>query len=290
MPKKILLVVNPISGNTDKSQLIEQLKNGLTENHELFIYETSGKNDLKELTSVYEKFLPKRVISAGGDGTIKLIAEALKDEIFSLGILPAGSSNGLATDLDLPLNNMKEAIQIALGNQTKDIDILSIDGQLGLHISDLGVNAELIEKYSANFIRGQFGYALSSIPTLIDSNYPYEFTIEADGNTRKVEAIMVAIANSQKFGTGATVNPSGKIDDGLFEVLIFKKLSLFELLKTLGEEVNLSKDFVEVIATKQAKITCKEPVSFQIDGEACGKKTEIKVTMLSKKLTIAVAT
>ena len=288
MPKKILLVVNPISGDRDKSELIRQVKTALTESTELTIYYTTGKNDSSEIKTEFEQINPDRILVAGGDGTIKLIAEALKDKKYSLGILPAGSSNGLATDLQLPTNNMQEAIEIAIGDKTNSIDALRINDQLSLHISDLGVNAELIERYSDTLIRGKFGYALNTIPTLIDSDYPYNFTIEANNETLEVEAIMIAFANSQQFGTGAVINPSGKIDDGVFEVLIFKKLDVFEMLKTLQKEVQLSSDFVEVIRTKNVKVTCSKPVSFQIDGEVCGKMTEVVVDILPKHLTIAV--
>lgn len=288
MPKKILLVVNPISGDINKDDLIEQVKASTLVDQELLVFKTTGESDGEKIVAEYNKFGPDRILVAGGDGTIKLIAEALKNDEFSLGILPAGSSNGLATDLNLPIDDIEAAIQIALGEETKSIDALRINDQLSLHISDLGVNAELIEKYSENLIRGKFGYALNSIPTLIDSNYPFQFTIEANNKKTTVEAVMLAFANSQQFGTGALVNPNGKMDDGLFEILIFKKLDVFEIFKTLRQEVELNSEFVEVIATKHAKVTCSNPVSFQIDGEPCGKLTEVEVDILPNSLTIAV--
>lgn len=288
MPKKILMVVNPISGDRDKSELIQLMKSTISDKQQLAIYQTTGKDDLQQIKKEFDRLQPDRIVVAGGDGTIKLIAEALKDNKYSVGVLAAGSSNGLATDLQLPLYDMDAAIQIALGEKTRSIDALYINNQLGLHISDLGINAELIERYTDNLIRGKFGYALNTIPTLIDSDFPYQFTIEANNEVRKVEAVMIAFANSNKFGTGAVVNPDGKIDDGVFEVLIFKKLDIFEILKTLQKEVNLSSDFVEVISTKHVKVSCLSAVSFQIDGETCGKMTEVEVNILPNSLTIAV--
>ena len=288
MPNKILLVVNPISGDKNKDELIEQVKGSISTNQELLVFKTTGENDGEKVLSEFKQFKPDRILVAGGDGTVKLIAEALKSYNFSLGILPAGSSNGLATDLKLPVDDMQEAISIALGEETKSMDALCINDQWSLHISDLGVNAELIEKYSENLIRGKFGYALNSIPTLIDSDYPYQFTIEANNKKTTVEAVMLAFANSQQFGTGAMVNPGGKIDDGLFEILIFKKLDVFEIFKTLRKEAQLDTEFVEVITTKHAKVTCPSPVSFQIDGEPCGKMKEVEVDILPNSLTIAV--
>jgi diacylglycerol kinase family enzyme len=81
----------------------------------------------------------------GGDGTIKLVAQLIHNKI-PIGILPAGSSNGLATDLDLPID-INRALEIAIGNNIKCIDTLNINDQMGLHISDMGMNAELIKGY-----------------------------------------------------------------------------------------------------------------------------------------------
>jgi len=129
---------------------------------------------------------------------------------------------------------------------------------------------------------------IQSIPTLIQSEYPYEFTIETDKVTTEAKAVLLGIANANKYGTGANVNPQGVPNDGVFEILIFKKLSLGEILKTLRNETDLDPDFVEIIPAKKAKVTSKKPVAFQIDGEYIGKVTEIDIKILPEKLRIAI--
>ena len=97
MKKNILLVVNPISGDVDKSELIDATTLfAIKENLNLFVYTTSGDDDISKIKALYEKHKPQRIIIAGGDGTIKMVAEATEDQDVILGILPAGSSNGLA--------------------------------------------------------------------------------------------------------------------------------------------------------------------------------------------------
>ncbi|MGM1056715.1 MAG: diacylglycerol/lipid kinase family protein [Bacteroidota bacterium] len=286
--KKVLLVVNPISGALDKFELIKKIElevKGI--DADLKIFQTTGEDDLLNLEKRIQELKPCRIIIAGGDGTIKLTAEALKERDIAVGIIPAGSANGLATNLHLPVNIEKQ-IKIALSDTFKKIDIILIDDEYCLHMADFGINAELIGKYSESNIRGKLGYILNSIPTLLESEYPFEFEIEVNNQTFKKEGILLAIANANSYGTGANVNPKGKIDDGYFEILIFKHFDIFKILKTLRNEVDYDPEFMETISTKEAIISCTSPVAFQIDGEYLGRKESIRAKMLSTKLSVAV--
>lgn len=285
--KNVLLVVNPISGAMDKADLIEEIKKEVViRKASLFVYETSGKEDVFKLKSRIEELKPCRIIIAGGDGTIKLVAESLNNNDIPIGIIPAGSANGLAYNLQLP-DTMAEQITTAFEDTFIYMDIIEIDGEYCLHMSDFGVNAELISRYEKSKIRGKWGYLLQSLPTLVSSEYPFKFTVETNNSTFETEGILLAIANASSYGTGAKVNPHGKMNDGSFEILIYKEFDFIEILKTLRNEVDLDPEIVEVISAKEAKITCKIPVSFQIDGEYLGKRSSVKARILPKKLKIA---
>jgi len=285
--KTVLLVVNPISGDLDKSHLLDQVKTEIIDiNANLIVFYTKGENDVKELSQTIGKINPCRIICAGGDGTIKLVAEALRSRKIPLGIIPAGSANGLATNLDLP-ENINDQIKTALGDEVNTIDIIMIDDEVCLHMSDFGLNAELIRNYQRSTVRGKIGYLLQSIPTLVESEYPFQFVIEANGKILKTEGILVAIANARSYGTGATVNPKGKIDDGKFEILIFKNFDVIEILKTLRNEVELDPEFMETIQTTEARISCTKPVAFQIDGEYLGERQNVNIKIKARDLILA---
>lgn len=285
---QILLVVNPISGDIDKSKLIEAVKAEInTKNYSLEIYQTSGDDDQAGIEKMILEFQPERILVAGGDGTILLVAEVLKNHNIPIGILPAGSSNGLALNLNLPAN-LKDQLEVALGETFFKMDILQINDRLCLHIADLGINAELIRNFQNSNIRGRLGYLLHTIPTLIKCEYPFEFEIDANGKEFIQEGVLLAIANAKKFGTGANINPIGKLDDGLFELVIFKTLNFVEIFKTLSEQYILDPEFAEIISTTNARIRCKTPVSFQIDGEYIGETQNVVVSIAPKKLEIAV--
>ncbi|GGZ51393.1 diacylglycerol/lipid kinase family protein [Mesonia mobilis] len=284
---QFLFIINPISGNEDKSHLLRMVKAELKTDDKLTIFKTTGENDTEKIQQQLKKENFDRVLVAGGDGTIKLAAEAMGENALPIGILPAGSANGLASDLDLP-EQPKKFIPIALYGKTRKIDAININDELGLHISDFGLNAELIKEYESSSLRGKLGYAINSITTLFQSKGPYEFEISTEKESFTKKGIMLALANSKKFGTGAVVNPKGKIDDGIFEVLLFKKLDLFEILKTLNEGKELSSDFVESFPVKEVKIKTQQKVDFQIDGEYCKAISEVNAKILPNKLEIAV--
>lgn len=286
--KNALLVVNPISGGIDKAEIIDFLEKQFErEQQELSIYYTSGKNDEQQLQGIIHEMQPERVLVIGGDGTIKLLAGVLKETSIPIGLFPAGSANGLAENLDLPLD-LKELAEVAMGNNFLELDCIEVNEEVCLHISDIGLNAELVKNYEEGKIRGKLGYFLQSIPALIKSDFPFHFSITIEGEVHYREGFLLAIANAQKYGTGATINPIGKLDDGRFEILVFKKFDIPQILKTFREEVELSEDFLEIFPAREATIECEKELPFQIDGEYLGQVKKVVARISPMKVRIAV--
>ncbi|HSP11386.1 MAG TPA: YegS/Rv2252/BmrU family lipid kinase [Salegentibacter sp.] len=287
--KQLLFIVNPIAGNLNKDQLIAEVKkNTAVKGYGIELYQTCGNDDAAKIKALIKKTSPTRVIVAGGDGTIKMVAEALTEFDLPLGIIPAGSANGLAFNLNLTTLSINRQIEVALGENFNELDILDINGEYCLHMSDFGINAELIKNYESAKIHGKFGYLLQSIPTLIQSKYPFEFKITTEKESYTKKGILLAFANFKKYGTGANINPHGKPDDGIFEIIVFKEFDILEIIKTLRNEDDLDPKFAEIIPASRAKVTCTTPVAFQMDGEYIGELEEIDVKIIRKKLKIAV--
>ena len=288
MKKKALLVLNPISGDVDKTDLRAAVETfAKTNDVSLEVYETCGEEDEKKIKKAFENCKPQRVIVVGGDGTVKMAADALEGEDVIIGLIPAGSANGLSVDLGFP-TTVDEQVEIAFGDFTTDIDMICINNLKSLHLSDIGLNAELIRNYENSSIRGKLGYALQAVTTLTSSESPFVAKINANGETINSESKMIVIANSKKYGTGVTINPMGKMNDGKFEIVIIKNLDLLVFGKIVSGNMPLDTGDVEIISTDAATIETDVPVHFQIDGEYCGEETKLDIRILKRELKLAV--
>lgn len=288
MKKNIIIVVNPVSGAVEKKEIVDStLLFAKNENLESILYETLGTKDVENIKNLYNIHKPERIIIIGGDGTIRMVAEAIAKEDVILGIIPAGSANGFALDLDLQLT-LEKNLEVAFLHQFMEVDIITINGKISIHLSDLGLNAELIKNYEQGEIHGKWGYALNTITTLFDSGEPFTAKVKANNETFGYVARMIVIANAKKYGTGVVINPNGVMNDGKFELVILKNFDLIIFGQIISGNMPSDPDDVEIISTDKATIELDAPVSFQIDGEYCGTETKLDIKILHKQLKVAV--
>ena len=285
---KYILVVNPISGDVDKTEIIEKIALFAIDNNiELILFETTGSDDMSTLQQLYFAHIPDRILIVGGDGTIKFAAEALEHVDVIFGIIPAGSANGLAADLGLP-NTVEENLAIVSGNNFMDMDMICINGIKSIHLADLGLNASLVRNYENSDVRGKLGYALQIVTTLSELGDPFSAQIIVNNKIIDCEATMIVIANCQKYGTGVTINPNGKMNDGKFEIVLLKNLDLIVFTKIVTGNIPENSDDVHIISTDAATITINMPVSFQIDGEYIGEETKLEIKILPAQMKITI--
>jgi diacylglycerol kinase (ATP) len=286
--RKVLLVVNPISGDLDKNEIFDAVINRTNEEGiDLRIYTTTGNEDDQIIREMVENLKPERVIAAGGDGTISLVAQAVHGQNVILGIIPAGSANGLSVDFDIPAN-LEEAVNIAFGENQIGIDAVSINGEISLHLSDIGLNALLVKNYENGETRGKLGYAREMLKTLSEHEN-FNVRITTNDESFETEALIVIIANAQKYGTGISINPQGNMSDGMYELVIAKRLDFIETAKILTGNTDLNPEIMKIISVENAVIECLDKeVYFQIDGEYKGQVKKLETHILKNYITVAV--
>lgn len=288
---EILFVINPISGGIDKTGL----KNEITaccRNVSLYfnIIETTGNEDERHIAKEIENLKPNTVVACGGDGTINLIAHLLLGKGINLGIIPLGSANGLARELLIP-KNIKAAVDIIKTRNIIALDVLRINGQyLSLHLSDVGFNAKLIRNFDEGGSRGKLAYATHFFKLLF-KRAPRKYTFIHHGRRFKRRAEMVVFANASKYGTGAVVNPDGRVDDGKFEVCIFKPYPWYAIFRLAFDFFTggvKRSPYVKIFPTNAIIVQSRKPVLLQVDGEVIGDFTEVEVTMDKEQLPVIV--
>src|SRR5687768_619114 len=153
---KILFVVNPSAGKKSTKKnwetIIREYFKSLEHTIELFLL--TGKNDAVSLQYWIDKFKPDRVVAVGGDGTVSFVARQLLSSPIAMGILPAGSANGMARELQIPAAP-QGAMDVIVNGDIKCSDLICInDKHICLHLSDLGINAQLIKYFEEGNMRG----------------------------------------------------------------------------------------------------------------------------------------
>ncbi|ELR69800.1 diacylglycerol kinase catalytic domain protein [Fulvivirga imtechensis AK7] len=289
---KILFVINPISGGRDKTGLHQEIYSFCKNNHlQGEIMETTGKNDFDRIHKKMEQVAPDTVVACGGDGTINMVAQALLKKSITLGIIPLGSANGLAAELLIP-RDIKKALDIIKENNVLPIDIVQINGKyISLHLSDVGFNAKLIKHFDQGRVRGKLGYLTHFFKTLHKKS-PRRYTFNLKGNKFRRRAEMVVFANASRYGTGAVVNPEGIINDGKFEVCIFKPYpwyAIFRLTFDFFTGRMKKSPYVKIFSTTEITVKAHKAVPLQIDGEVIGDFKTVYVKMLQKQLPVIVS-
>lgn len=276
----LLFVINPIAGGTEKKDWETAIREFFKESdYTTEFYIQTGENDKPSIQHHIERFQPATVVAIGGDGTVKMVAEIIKESPITLGIIPAGSANGLARELGIPVD-VNEAVKIISEGHTRKLDAIRInEEELCFHLGDIGLNALLVKYFESSKKRGLWGYGQSLLKMLWNKR-KMRVAITTDNVQVKRKAYMVVLANAEKYGTGAVINPNGDISDGAFEVVVVRKLHVVEIIKAVMARKYFHPDRIEVFRTKNAELQFQQKYPFQIDGEYRGKIASLQARIL----------
>ena len=282
----LLFVINPCSGvgciNWEE-QIIACLSSIQHQLTFFYLTKTTQYNNLREEISTVQ---PNIVIAVGGDGTIRFVASCLLDKNIPLGIIPAGSANGLALELGITLD-LAHSIEIILKGFRKTIHAIEINHQLCIHLSDIGLNAHAIRKFEMQQQRGLWGYFLASLKVLWKKS-KFKAILAFNDQIVSTKAELIVIANSTRYGTGAIINPIGVLDDTKFEIIVVKIFSFFEIFKMIFSHASFDPEKTVVYQTSSIIIKTNKKVPFQIDGEYLGKVTELTATIIPNAISVIV--
>ncbi len=286
----LLFVINPISGDIEKSEIIAEIENFcIAHKFNLAFFETSGDHDLARLKENLASNSYDVILAVGGDGTVHLVGSALIHSQLPMGIIPMGSGNGLSKDLGIPQDTL-DALHVLLNNNVRVIDTLAVNNYYCVHLTDLGFNALVVKLFSEGGKRGPGGYALVAMQQYL-SYEPKSFRIQTDSESFSGQAFMVTVTNANAYGSNAAINPTGIIDDGKFEICLiepFPKTAGLELLYQLYNKTIGSSIYSKIIRCQHATIFNRENDVTHIDGEPINLGEKIDIKILPKSLRILV--
>jgi len=280
----ILTVINPISGDRDKTEFRNHIESRFREEgYELETVLTEGKDDRTNIEKRIEQISPDCILSVGGDGTFTLVAHANRGKDIPIGIIPMGSSNGLASELNIP-SNPNDALECFLRmDSVKSLDAIKFnDSKYFLHLGDVGLNAKVVEGFEEDQSRGLGTYAKHFIKTLSKIS-PFRTEVKSDGQTfYEGEVIMVGIGNGRRFGSGVLLNDIGNPFDGRFEIVIIESLTIGTFidkgLSTINESISTGEGIIQK-SCESAEIRFGHPQTLQLDGEIVGDYSELNFSI-----------
>jgi YegS/Rv2252/BmrU family lipid kinase len=170
------------------------------------------------------------VVAAGGDGTTSIVATELLGSETVLGILPTGSVMDIGRSLGIPRELDAAADTIATG-VVRRVDVGEVRGRTFFEGASVGMNATMFEA-ADSFGRGDWTATVRTIRVALRYR-PARMQIDLDTGQVETRALMVVVANGPYIGAGMTVAPGARLDDGRFDVRIFRHLSKTKLIRHL---------------------------------------------------------
>lgn len=233
---------------------------------------------------------PDSIIACGGDGTINEVASCLINTQIVLGIIPVGSGNGLASNLQIP-KDISKAIAVLKKNKRGVIDVGKINNKYFFSNMGLGIDSLVIHKYELNKKRTLAAYISAFLQASAEYK-PAKRVLEFNNLKVETEPFLLFISNSNIMGYRMSLTPSASLSDGLLDLLIVPKCNFFDKLK-LGILVVLNKpDLFKkaqryLIENLKIKASEKTTIELQIDGEYFKLDTnEINVSILPNCLNV----
>jgi YegS/Rv2252/BmrU family lipid kinase len=290
-PKRVILyIINPISGIGKKKNIEELIRDNTdASSFEYKVKFTKGPGHGTELAKEAVASGVDVVVAIGGDGTVNEIGQALVGSTTALGIIPTGSGNGLARHLKIPFE-FKKAIEVINRCKIRKIDTATINDQIFLSIAGVGYDAFVAKKFADAPKRGFFTYF--RIASNEYSQYiPKKYILEVDGKIIKRKALTITFANSNQFGNNTSIDPHAKLDDGLIDVCIVRRIPLMLVplyLPALFFKTFHKTQYIEIIRAKKAVVTRKKGKTIQLDGDPSqtGKVLEMRVNPLSLNIIV----
>lgn len=219
---RLTLVINPISGTVSKKGVAEKVSRRLADmGFDVDVQLTRAPGHATQIAREAAARGDYGVIACGGDGTVNEVACGLIGSSTALGILPAGSGNGLARHVGIP-TDIYRSLRVIAENCVERCDCGMVNGHPFFCTFGVGFDAAVSHRFSLQHRRGLTTYITSAIDEFIQY-HPQKYRIIAGDTVITEEAFLVVVCNASQYGNNAFVAPSASIRDGLLDVTVVHK-------------------------------------------------------------------
>ena len=278
--KRMKLIVNPISGTASTDGLPQRISEALAAaDIAVTVAATTCRGDATRLAQMAKEEGFDAVLACGGDGTVNETARALRGTGMPMGSIPAGSGNGLARHLGIPIDPLQSLSVITAGH-IDDCDYGTVNSNPFFCTFGVGYDAAVSDRFAASGHRGKISYIRSAIEEFVRFKHE-RYTLHVDGRVITDDAFLVAVCNASQYGNNAYIAPQASLTDGLLDIILIRKASIIQtamLGLDLMTGLIASNRLIDTLRVSEAVIERAEPGPAHIDGEPVrlGERLEVK--------------
>jgi YegS/Rv2252/BmrU family lipid kinase len=255
---------------------------------------TEGPGHATELARAAVGAGAEVVVAVGGDGTMNEVAQGVVHTPAALALVPCGSGNGLALHLGLPLSPLAAlTLATGAGGRIAAVDTGEADGRPIFNAMGLGLDAEVSARFNRLTRRGLPAYVRTAWRAWREVR-PQRVTVTGGGRTETLDALLVAVANSDQYGNHARIAPGARVDDGRLELVAVRGVGLFGALALVpGLFLGTLDHHPRVLRLSGPRFMIERagPGTIHTDGEthAAGARVEVRVRPRSLRLVVPAA-
>ncbi|MBQ8046399.1 MAG: diacylglycerol kinase family lipid kinase [Prevotella sp.] len=290
MKRRIIFVMNPISGTGSKAEIPKLISQHLDKerfDYEIILTEYAGH--ATEIATQAKENGIDIVVAVGGDGTVNEVARGLTHSKTALGIIPCGSGNGLARHLLLPMNPRK-AIQIINTCEIHALDYGIINGYPFFCTCGMGFDAFVSMKFAESGHRGPVTYVENVLREGLKYK-PETYEIQDENGITRHKAFLISCANASQYGNNAYIAPQASMSDGLLDVIIMEPFDVLDAPQISIDMFNKTLDKSSKIKTfkcKKLHIHRQHPTVIHYDGDPVMTEADVDIELIEKGIKIIV--
>lgn len=288
--KKIVFVVNPISGTRNKDLILNLLSEKMDSTKYVWeVIHTERAGHAIEIAAQAAKDKKDIVVAIGGDGTVNEIGRSLVHTDTALGILPCGSGNGLARHLHIPMEP-KGALEIINSGCTNIIDYGKINGTDFFCTCGVGFDAFVSLKFAHAGKRGMLTYLEKTLQESL-TYQPETYELETENGTTEYKAFLIACGNASQYGNNAYIAPQATLTDGLLDVTILEPFTVLDVPSLAFQLFNKTIDQNSRIKTFRCKRLCihrTKPGVVHFDGDPMETDADVQIELIQRGLKVVV--